>query len=40
MPRVALVSDTHGVSRPEAVGLLRGSDAIIHAGDIGDADLL
>jgi len=40
MPRVGLISDTHGLLRPEAVGFLRGSDAIIHAGDIGDADLL
>jgi putative phosphoesterase len=32
---VGLISDTHGLLRPEAVDALRGSDFIIHAGDIG-----
>jgi putative phosphoesterase len=32
---VGLISDTHGLLRPEAVRALRGSDFIIHAGDIG-----
>jgi putative phosphoesterase len=32
---VGVISDTHGLLRPEAVELLRGSDHIIHAGDIG-----
>jgi putative phosphoesterase len=40
MPRVGLISDTHGLLRPEAVTFLRGSDHIIHAGDIGDATVL
>lgn len=40
MMRVGLISDTHGLLRPEAVAFLRGSDAIVHAGDIGDADIL
>lgn len=40
MPRVGLISDTHGVLRPEAMAFLRGSDFIIHAGDIGDAQVL
>jgi uncharacterized protein len=40
MPRVGLISDTHGVLRPEAVAFLRGSDFIVHAGDIGDAGVL
>jgi uncharacterized protein len=40
MPRVGLISDTHGLLRPEAVAFLRGSDFIVHAGDIGDADVL
>jgi uncharacterized protein len=35
MPRVGLISDTHGLLRPEAVAFLRGSDCIVHAGDIG-----
>ena len=40
MPRVGLISDTHGLLRPEARAFLRGSDFIIHAGDIGDAGVL
>jgi len=38
--RVGLVSDTHGLLRPEALAALRGSDLIVHAGDIGDAAIL
>jgi putative phosphoesterase len=38
--RVGLISDTHGLLRPEAVAALRGSDHIIHGGDIGDAGIL
>jgi len=38
--RVGLVSDTHGLLRPEALAALVGSDAIVHAGDIGSADVL
>jgi uncharacterized protein len=37
---VGVISDTHGLLRPEAVALLMGSDHIIHAGDIGNADIL
>jgi uncharacterized protein len=33
---IGVISDTHGLLRPEAVEALRGSDAIIHAGDVGD----
>ena len=40
MPRIGLISDTHGLLRPEAVAFLRGSDFIVHAGDIGDAGVL
>jgi uncharacterized protein len=40
MTRVGLISDTHGLLRPEAVAFLRGSDFIVHAGDIGDAAIL
>jgi len=32
---VGVISDTHGLVRPEAVAALRGSDLIIHAGDVG-----
>ena len=34
--QVGLISDTHGLLRPEVVAALRGSDFIVHAGDIGD----
>jgi putative phosphoesterase len=40
MPRVGVISDTHGLLRPEATEFLRGSDFIIHGGDIGDAGIL
>jgi putative phosphoesterase len=43
MPRpftVGLISDTHGLLRPEAVERLAGSDLVVHAGDIGDASVL
>ena len=38
--RVGLISDTHGLLRPEAVAFLRGSDFIVHGGDIGHAGVL
>ena len=40
MIRVGLISDTHGLLRPEALAALHGSDRIIHAGDIGNAEVL
>jgi putative phosphoesterase len=40
MIRIGVISDTHGLLRPEAVEALRGSDCIIHAGDIGDSTIL
>src|SRR3954452_8161806 len=40
MPSVGLISDTHGLLRPEAKAALAGSDHIVHAGDIGRADVL
>src|SRR3954468_24388756 len=36
MIRIGLISDTHGLLRPEALSALRGSDFIVHAGDIGE----
>ncbi len=33
--RIGVISDTHGLLRPEALDALRGSDLILHAGDIG-----
>ena len=38
--RIGVISDTHGLLRPEALAALRGSDYIVHAGDIGDLDIL
>lgn len=38
--RIGLVSDTHGLVRPAALDYLRGSDHIIHAGDIGKPEVL
>jgi putative phosphoesterase len=37
---VGLISDTHGLLRPEALDALQGSDFIVHAGDIGAAEVL
>ena len=38
--RVGVISDTHGLLRPEALAALQGSDLIIHAGDIGSPDVV
>lgn len=40
VPRIGVISDTHGLLRAEAVAALRASDHIVHAGDIGSADVL
>lgn len=40
MLRVGLISDTHGLLRPQAADLLRGSNRIIHAGDVGNRSIL
>jgi putative phosphoesterase len=40
MIRIGLISDTHGLLRPEAKAFLSGSDVIVHAGDIGGPDIL
>ena len=37
---LGVISDTHGLLRPEAIRALRGSDHILHAGDIGDIAIL
>lgn len=37
---IGLISDTHGLLRPEAIVAFRGSDLIIHAGDVGDPAIL
>jgi putative phosphoesterase len=38
--RVGVISDTHGLLRPEAVAFLQGSDRIVHAGDVGAPGIL
>ncbi len=37
---LGVISDTHGLLRPQAVEALRGSDRILHAGDIGTPEIL
>lgn len=37
---VGVISDTHGLLRPEAVEALRGSQMIVHAGDVGRPEIL
>jgi uncharacterized protein len=37
---VGVISDTHGLLRPEAVRALRGAELILHAGDIGRPEIL
>lgn len=38
--RVGIISDTHGLLRPEAERALRGVDLILHAGDVGHPEIL
>ena len=38
--RIGLISDTHGLLRDEAVRALRGSELILHAGDVGGPEIL
>jgi uncharacterized protein len=38
--RLGLISDTHGLLRDEALRALRGSDLIVHAGDVGGPEIL
>lgn len=40
MTTIGVISDTHGLLRPEAAEALRGSDQIIHAGDVGNPAIL
>jgi putative phosphoesterase len=37
---IGIISDTHGLLRPQALRALEGSDLIIHAGDVGDPKIL
>jgi uncharacterized protein len=38
--RIGVISDTHGLLRQRALDFLRGSDHIVHAGDIGDTAII
>ncbi|HYC33261.1 MAG TPA: metallophosphoesterase family protein [Gemmatimonadales bacterium] len=38
--RLGIISDTHGMLRPEVLGAFEGVDQILHAGDVGPASLL
>lgn len=40
LARIGLISDTHGLLRKEAVEALRGSELILHAGDVGKPEIL
>jgi putative phosphoesterase len=40
MRYIGVISDTHGLLRPQAVAALQGSTLIIHAGDVGSPDIL
>src|SRR5215813_11019685 len=40
MQPIGVISDTHGLLRPQAVAALRGSLLIIHAGDVGHPEIL
>jgi putative phosphoesterase len=37
---IGVISDTHGLLRPEAIEALRGVDLILHAGDVGSSEVL
>jgi putative phosphoesterase len=38
--KIGIISDTHGLLRPQAIAALQGVDHILHAGDIGDDTIL
>lgn len=40
MPRVGIISDTHGLLRPEVIDRLQGVDRILHAGDVVGIDVI
>lgn len=40
MRTIGVISDTHGLLRPEAMEALEGADLILHAGDVGDVAIL
>jgi len=38
--KIGVISDTHGLLRPEALAQLAGSEVILHAGDVGKGNIL
>lgn len=38
--KIGLISDTHGMLRLEAIRALKGSDLILHAGDVGKPEII
>ena len=38
--KIGVVSDTHGLLRPEVIPALAGVERILHLGDVGDPDIL
>lgn len=40
MMKIGIISDTHGLLRPQALDALEGVAHILHAGDVGDIDIL
>jgi uncharacterized protein len=40
VPQIGVISDTHGLLRPQAIAALRGSHLIIHAGDVGKPEVI
>ena len=38
--KIGIISDTHGLLRPQAIAALQGVDHILHAGDVGDDNIL
>ena len=38
--QIGVISDTHGLLRPEALEALRSADLIVHAGDVGNPEIL
>jgi putative phosphoesterase len=40
MKRIGVISDTHGLARPETAALFEGVDLILHAGDVGGGEVL
>ena len=37
---IGVISDTHGLVRPQAIEAMAGADLILHAGDIGNQEVL